>query len=177
MTEGQKKTAGIAVASLVLGILSYCLLGPLTSIPAVICGHVALSKIKKNADTLQGGGLALAGLIMGYIQLGTMVLLLPILAAISIPAFAQARFRAHEARTMSVMKMLEMQVVNYELENGRLPADINELQKTAGLESADLMDPWGNPLFYKVDGKQFTISSLGRDGVESEDDIIQVGSN
>ncbi len=58
------KTSGLAIASLVCGIFTFiCGLG---AIPAVICGHLALSRIK--AGRAAGGrGMAIAGLIMGYL--------------------------------------------------------------------------------------------------------------
>jgi hypothetical protein len=107
MTETQKQTAGIAVTSLVLGILGMLCLGPLCSIPAVICGHVAMSKIKKNRDALAGDGMALAGLILGYVQIGFMVILLPLMAAIAIPSFVKARDAAQAAICVSNMSQIE----------------------------------------------------------------------
>lgn len=101
MTSEQKKTAGIAVASLVLGILGLALLGPLGSIPAVICGHLALSQFKKNPDGPGGNGLALAGLILGYIQIGLMAVLLPLLAAILLPAISRASTQAGMIATVA----------------------------------------------------------------------------
>lgn len=63
--------SGLAVASLVCGIASLVMcLGFLTGLPGVICGHLALQKIKQAGTALRGGGLALAGLIMGYIGIG-----------------------------------------------------------------------------------------------------------
>ena len=41
----------------------------LFAIPAVICGHVALGRIKRSGGTLAGEGLAQAGLITGYVTL------------------------------------------------------------------------------------------------------------
>ena len=32
-------------------------------------------------------------------------------------------------------------------------------------------DPWGNAYFYKSDGNEYVLKSLGPDGVESADDI------
>jgi hypothetical protein len=46
-------------------MMGFCCGGPLLGIGAVVCGHLALSKINANPN-LQGRGLALAGLIMGY---------------------------------------------------------------------------------------------------------------
>jgi hypothetical protein len=62
------KAPGSALASLILGIASLALLGPLTAIPAIICGHLALTHIKRDKLT-QGRGMALTGLITGYVTL------------------------------------------------------------------------------------------------------------
>lgn len=51
--------------SLRLSVLSIICCGPVLSIIAVICGHRALSNIKKNPH-LRGKGCAIAGLIIGY---------------------------------------------------------------------------------------------------------------
>ena len=68
-----QRTSGLAISSLVTALL--CV--PLTPI---ILGHTARSGIKKDPQ-LGGGGLALAGLIIGYIQLvailGFLLLKLP----------------------------------------------------------------------------------------------------
>lgn len=58
-------TNGLAVASLVLGIIWLCGLG---SILAVIFGHVALGQIKRSGE--QGAGLAIAGLVLGWVGVG-----------------------------------------------------------------------------------------------------------
>jgi hypothetical protein len=61
-----QKTDGLAITSLVLGILSMICCGIVTGIPAVICGHIAIGRMKKDPN-LQGKGLAMAGLIIGYL--------------------------------------------------------------------------------------------------------------
>ena len=61
-------TEPLAIWSFVLslvGLLGFCCGGPLLGIGAVVCGHLALSKINEK-PALQGRGLALAGLIIGY---------------------------------------------------------------------------------------------------------------
>lgn len=62
-------TEPLALWSLVLSLLSFCgfCCTPvvLTAIGGVVCGHLALSKIKAN-PALQGHGLAVAGLVIGY---------------------------------------------------------------------------------------------------------------
>jgi hypothetical protein len=65
MSEVQQKNSGLAIASLVLGIL--CLLcGVFASVPCIIVSHLALSDIKKN-ENLTGKGFAIFGLIAGYL--------------------------------------------------------------------------------------------------------------
>jgi len=60
------KTSALAIWSLVLGILSLVCFTIFTAIPGVICGHKALSRIKRSNGTLTGQGLAIAGLVTGY---------------------------------------------------------------------------------------------------------------
>lgn len=69
------QTPGTATASLVLGILSVLSVGwwagvgfvaILAGIPAVVCGHMALSRMKSN-PLLAGRWRAVGGLIAGYL--------------------------------------------------------------------------------------------------------------
>jgi serine/threonine protein kinase len=62
--------SGKASAALTLGILSWCIGWILTAIPAVICGHMALSEINASNGQLGGHGRAVAGLVLGYIMIG-----------------------------------------------------------------------------------------------------------
>ncbi|TMR21227.1 DUF4190 domain-containing protein, partial [Nonomuraea turkmeniaca] len=59
-----RPTNGMAVASLVLGIIGLIFCG-LTSLPGVILGHIALNKIKRTGE--EGQGMAMAGLVTSYI--------------------------------------------------------------------------------------------------------------
>lgn len=67
-------TNGMAIASMVCGLVSLpmmlgCWVGILVGIPAVICGHVALSQMKR-MSLQQGRGMAITGLITGYLTIG-----------------------------------------------------------------------------------------------------------
>ncbi len=66
---GQKKKSGLAITSLVLGILSLICCLFFAGIPAIICGHIARGKAKRDPLTYGGAGLALTGLILGYLSL------------------------------------------------------------------------------------------------------------
>jgi hypothetical protein len=55
---------------------------------AIITGHIALSQIKKTGE--QGRGLALAGLIIGYAEVGIAVLAFVVLGIFWIAAISTA---------------------------------------------------------------------------------------
>src|SRR2546430_7105172 len=59
-------TNSLAVVSLVAGIISWFMCPFVGGILAVITGHVARSQIKRSGEG--GGGLATAGLILGYLH-------------------------------------------------------------------------------------------------------------
>ena len=59
-------TSTLAIVSMVFGILAWCVLPFIGAIIAIICGHLARSEIRRAPDRLEGDGLAIAGLILGY---------------------------------------------------------------------------------------------------------------
>jgi hypothetical protein len=70
---------GFAVASMVLGIVSYpmCIfwyLGAVTAILAIVFGFLARSRIS-GGQTSVGGGMALAGLILGFVWFGLILII------------------------------------------------------------------------------------------------------
>ena len=71
--------SGKAIASLVCGIF---FLFPPFALAAIILGHLSLSQIRKSGGRLAGNGLAIAGLVLGYLGAGPFLL---IFAAIAIP--------------------------------------------------------------------------------------------
>ena len=72
------ETSGKAIFSLVCGILFLIL--PF-SLAAVIFGHLSLSEIRRSAGRLAGKGLAITGLVLGYV--GVALILVLIIAGIS----------------------------------------------------------------------------------------------
>src|SRR5436853_2695329 len=68
------RVAQLAVVSLVLAVLSFACIPIVAVIPAIICGHVAWSKISKSRGALRGKEIAIAGLIVGYLAIPWAVL-------------------------------------------------------------------------------------------------------
>lgn len=62
---------GLAIASMILGIVWVYWIG---SILAVIFGHIALHQIRR--DGTRGRGMAIAGLVLGYLGIAVIVLIL-----------------------------------------------------------------------------------------------------
>lgn len=74
---GPTRTSGLAIASMVLGILWIYWIG---SVLAVIFGHIALSQTK---DPMVGGrGMAIAGVVLGWVGIGFFVLIAMFLSAL-----------------------------------------------------------------------------------------------
>ena len=68
------RTSTTAIVSLVSGVLGWTLLPLLGSLVAVVTGHLARGEIRRSPQTLEGDGLAVAGLVLGYAAIGIAVL-------------------------------------------------------------------------------------------------------
>ena len=75
------RTSPVAIWTLVLAILSFTCGWLFTAIPAVICGHIARSKIRKSCGALRGKGIATAGLLLGYVAVILGVMGIPLLVS------------------------------------------------------------------------------------------------
>src|SRR5438105_4766602 len=95
--------SGLAVTSLVLGVLSVVCFGILAGIPAIICGHVARGRAKRQPAQYGGAGQALAGLVLGYVSIFITLVILP---AMLLPALSRAKERAQRINCINNMKQL-----------------------------------------------------------------------
>ena len=136
---GPQETSGKAIGSLLCGLFFFFF--PVT-IVAIILGHLSLSDIKKSAGRLKGQGLAIAGLVLGYMG----VLFIPfilIIAAIAIPNLLRARMAANEASAVGTLRTYNMAMVNYatQCQNMGFPASVQNLGRGNGdCDGANLVD-------------------------------------
>lgn len=113
-----QQTSGMAIGSLVCGLLPFFILTP---IAAIVLGHMALSEIKRSAGRLRGSGIAIAGLILGYGCVVVLPVIILIIAAIAVPNLLHARIAANEAAAAASVRTLntaELQYVTIHPEKG-----------------------------------------------------------
>ncbi len=128
----KRKTPGIAIASLICGILSWVCVGLLAAIPAVITGHLALGRIKRSAGALAGRGLAIAGLILGYISIVVMTVLLILFFTLLVPLIKE---ESSKTACLANLHMIGMACQMYAADHdGAFPERLSQLYE-AGLVS------------------------------------------
>lgn len=69
-----RQTNSNAVISLVAGILGWTFLPFLGSIGAIIFGHMARTEIRRSNGQMDGDGLAVTGLVLGWISVALWLL-------------------------------------------------------------------------------------------------------
>lgn len=82
MQVQSQPTNSMALTSMILGLLGLFVALIFTAIPAVICGHIARKEIRTSGGLQTGDGMALTGLITGYL-----VIVLTILMVIGFVVF------------------------------------------------------------------------------------------
>lgn len=82
-----KRESTLAIVSLITGILGWTFFPLISSIVAVITGHLAKKEIRDSGGAVGGDGMALAGLILGYTMIGMAVLVIILVITIFVLVF------------------------------------------------------------------------------------------
>jgi len=192
-----RKTSALAIWSLVLGVLSFCLWIP--ALPALVLGIFALVKIGGSEGKLTGRGLAIGGLVTS----GLALLATPVVLSMFLPSVVELKERAHEALARRQAGELRSALVGYVEEYGRVPIlgePVGDLQTSSNREVIDvlqgrskelnprgivflaspadgLLDPWGNPYEIALDADgDGRVTVPGAGGPESIESRIVVWS-
>jgi uncharacterized membrane protein len=80
-TTGPRRTNPLAIASLACGI-AQPFTGGLSTIPAIVLGHVARSQIRRTGEG--GDGLALSGLALGWVGVALVVVIIALVTLLTI---------------------------------------------------------------------------------------------
>lgn len=188
----QPKTSGLAIASLVLGILFFVPFAPLL---AVIFGIIALVRVSKSKGALKGKGMAIAGLVLGCLMtlFTIFVLTLVSLVPVALPRFMLQQEKAKEGAAWADIDAMTTAMEMYYLDCNSYPAGKGREKRAAvgldalakNVENKDGWagpymkfrkdvdgdnipeDPWGNEYEYKAatsDAKEYTIWCKGKKG-------------
>lgn len=160
------KNSGLGIASLVCGILSFFTCG-LTGLAGIICGHMALSRIKKSMGAVGGRGIAIAGLVTSYF--GFLIVGVAMLAAIALPAFAMVRERGQQTQTVNHAKQIVLACKIYAQDHdGKFPDDLETLLKE-GLITDDVLR---DPLLHDDSQVGYVYDGAGRKETDQANSVI-----
>lgn len=68
MNAPYRQTCAMATVSLIFGILGWTLIPCIGSLIAIVTGHLARAEIRRNPESLEGDGMAVAGLVLGWLM-------------------------------------------------------------------------------------------------------------
>lgn len=158
---GPTRTSGLAVTSLVLGILS-CPLSILAGIPGLICGIMGINQISRSergatGPRLTGQGMAITGITLSSISL----LILPVMMGLMLPAMQAAREAARQSVCSNNLRSIAFAMHDHETASGLIPAAITDadgkpllswrvailpsLEEKALYDDFHLDEPWDSP--------------------------------
>lgn len=133
--------SGLAVWSLILGILSVLGCMFFAGIPAVICGHMALGR-KERAGVKTGKGLAITGLVTGYFGTIMMPVIVAVLASIALPAFSAVREKAKAVESISNVRQISIGLIAYaNTHDDTFPPSLDDLEDEYLVNTRALTDP------------------------------------
>lgn len=112
-SESEKNT-GLAMASMVLGVISFFTLGLLGvgAIAALVMGIVAIRRIRSNPRLYGGEGFAIAGIVLSVISAVSFIFV-GMVAAIAVPNLLAARRAANEAMMINRLRQISSAEATY----------------------------------------------------------------
>jgi prepilin-type processing-associated H-X9-DG protein len=117
----------------------------LTALAGVVLGFIAMNRIRKSNGQLGGHGVALAGTIVS----GCLLLMMPMMAGMLLPALAKAREKATSMACMNNTKQLNLALMMYaEDHNGTFPSTTtwcDSIQSYLGGGPGPFLCPLGPP--------------------------------
>ena len=118
-TQQEGSNKGLAIASLVLGIIGFFTIGLIGvgAIIGIILACMALSKIKRDPWFYGGRSMAIAGLVLNIVSLVSFAPM-GIIAAIAIPNLLASRRAANEGAAQSCLRTLHAAEATYQATKG-----------------------------------------------------------
>ncbi|MCH8054331.1 MAG: DUF4190 domain-containing protein [Planctomycetes bacterium] len=141
-TTLRERRAGLAIASLVLGIVGFCTVG-IAGIVGVILGIVALVKAANEPQVDRGRGFAIAGIVTGAVSL---LMILPLMVAILLPSLSRARELAKRSVCGANLRSVEISLRTYVDDYAQEPPSLSALVDENRIGPAMLKCPSADPV-------------------------------
>ena len=112
-----------------------------------------------------------------------LVIITSVMAWVASKVFTAAG-TAKALQTKTRMTSLKSNIATYQLMHSKLPSSLEDLVRcndnSGGgcinlAKEDELKDDWGQPFKYRVQGNAFELRSVGPDGNESGDDLVEKG--
>jgi type II secretory pathway pseudopilin PulG len=183
--DGTKRRKGLAVASLVLGIVSVPTLGLIGvgAIIGIVLGVMALTRANKSPHEYGGRGLAIGGIVLNGVAL-VIIPVIGIIAAIAIPNLLASARAANEGSAIGKVRALAKAEEVFMAEHGT-PATLDDLKNSLMLpEGLQGGESHGYSFEVKVEGENFAVlatpvkyppSGTRSFYYSSEDQLIRAG--
>lgn len=139
-------TSGLAIASLILGILGFltgCIvIGGLFGVIGLILGIIALTQIGKPACPAKGKGLAITGMVLSCLSLA-MAMVAPLMIGILLPALGSARHTARLMQTGTQLRGIHQACQIWASQNNdSFPPDLGTLAAAGLLTPEQFISPF-----------------------------------
>jgi hypothetical protein len=181
--QPQRQTRnGLAVASLVLGIISIPTLGLLGvgAITAIVLGSIALNRVKKEPAIHSGKGMAIAGIITSAVSL-LLTAMFCLFAAIAVPKVYEGVKHTRESLALNSLRVIHNNEMRFTVMKSRF-ATLEELVEAGLLDKNYVGGIAVNSYVYsssEVSEKTYCVHAVrtapavaSRDFVVCEDGII-----
>ena len=123
---------GLAVTSLVLGIISIPTLGVLGvgAITAIVLGSIALNRIKKEPATHGGKGMAIAGIITSAVSL-LLIAIIGVMGAVMAPLLLKSHHTNRESAAIQTLRTIHNSQAQYQAQKQRFGSlkELNEARQ------------------------------------------------
>jgi hypothetical protein len=126
--SGPARMSGLAIASLVCGLLGFLFV---PAVAGLVLGIIALSKIAQSKGQLQGRGLAIAGICLAGLMILLSMAAIP--AALLLPALARAKAKAQQINCVANLKQVGLATRIYSNDHkGVFPPDFPSMANELG---------------------------------------------
>jgi prepilin-type processing-associated H-X9-DG protein len=139
----QPRKSGMAIASLVLGLLGILLcplLGPIFGPIGLVLGIIALRRAHRDPQRYAGRGIAIGGICTSTLA-SVALLAIPLTIAILLPSFTQARILAKRAVSAANLRGVGTALLVYSSNHGQPPSTLSALVAEGLVAPAQLQNP------------------------------------